>query len=63
VAVFLVSHPGLQHVLQLELALHWQAEPGDELPVLLDHGPGDTALPEGEIRRGPVIIPSATASP
>jgi len=52
VAVFLVSHPGLLQFLQLELALYRKPESGDELPVLLNHGRGDTSLAEGEVGGG-----------
>src|SRR5579875_2255713 len=49
VAVFFVPHPRLQHVGQLEPALHGEAEPGYEPAVLVDYGPGNTALAEGEV--------------
>jgi hypothetical protein len=45
--VFLVSHPSLLQLAQLELALYREPESGDELPVLLNHGRRHTPLAEG----------------
>jgi hypothetical protein len=55
VAVFLVSHPSLLQLLQLELAPYRKPESGDELPVLLNHC--------RKARWAAAIIPSATPSP